>query len=702
MRKIIMLLGVISMYANQDTKDIEWLKKNSILYQASILENQYSGNKIQWQHQYGFPESEKICSLAPNWITSYSFSTITAPDKSVIETIGSEKLWNILEDIGITAIHTGPMEIAGGIIKHRYTPSVDGGFDPISLSLDPQFGTLDQYHNFINVVKNHNSIIIGDLIPGHTGRGFDFLLAIKKYKDYSGLYHMVEIDEKDWNLLPDPKKDELTVNLPPSTVDQLRKQGYIVGELQSLIFYDPESKISNWSATEKIKGVDGKTRRWVYLHYFKDGQPTLNWLDPSFAANRLTAADIINSIFNMKNTVLRIDANPFLGIEKIPGSKKAWSQDHPLAFSVTNQLAMMTRKFGGYTFQELNMSIPDIKLFSMIGPDLSYDFITRSAYVNATLEKDTEFLRIMTNLMYKNNVSPIGLIHALQNHDEINYELVHLTSNSEESYYYHNHFISGEALKKTIIKDDYSILFGEIGAGYNVKSGNGPCTTMVGICASALGIKDIFSMTDTEKEKVKKLHLLLAFYNAMQPGVFALSGWDIVGAYPLQRDKVKSLTKDGDNRWINRGAYDLMGENLKADQSFYKIPKAEELYGPLPKQIKDPKSFANQLKKILKARKAYNVHLGNFVKMPFVKNKSVFAIIYSLPNADNLLLVAINFGDKKINEKITFNPFANSNAINIIEGKSEEKDFSSSQFILDLEPYDRKAILFRPRPTAQK
>ena len=37
----------------------------------------------------------------------------------------------------------------------------------------------------------------------------------------------------------------------------------------------------------RCTGVDGVTRRWVYLHYFKEGQPTLNWLDPSFAAPRM-------------------------------------------------------------------------------------------------------------------------------------------------------------------------------------------------------------------------------------------------------------------------------------------------------------------------------------------------------------------------------------------------------------------------------
>ena len=128
------LLGVVSVQAKDEKFDqnhkIEWLEKRSFLYRADQFIQQYSGNKIQWQHPYGFPRSKEICSIAPNWFSSYSFSTITPADKTVIETLGSEKLWDILDSIGINGIHTGPMEIAGGIIQHRYTPTVDGGFDP--------------------------------------------------------------------------------------------------------------------------------------------------------------------------------------------------------------------------------------------------------------------------------------------------------------------------------------------------------------------------------------------------------------------------------------------------------------------------------------------------------------------------------------------------------------------------------------------
>lgn len=51
-------------------------------------------------------------------------------------------------------------------------------------------------------------------------------------------------------------------------------------------------KETDWSVTGEIVGVDGVTRRWVYLHMFKAGQPSLNWLHPSFAAHQLIIGTI--------------------------------------------------------------------------------------------------------------------------------------------------------------------------------------------------------------------------------------------------------------------------------------------------------------------------------------------------------------------------------------------------------------------------
>src|SRR5690606_37103729 len=104
---------------------------------------------------------------------------------------------------------------------------------------------------------------------------------------YPGIYHMIAIEPEDWSILPEVPADREAVNLSPDQVEQLKAKGYVVGQLQRVIFYEPGIKETDWSATAPITGVDGITRRWVYLHYFKEGQPSLNWLDPSFAAQRM-------------------------------------------------------------------------------------------------------------------------------------------------------------------------------------------------------------------------------------------------------------------------------------------------------------------------------------------------------------------------------------------------------------------------------
>ena len=48
---------------------------------------------------------------------------------------------------------------------------------------------------------------------------------------------------------------------------------------------------------------------------------------------------------------------------------------------------------------------------------------------------------------------------------------------------------------------------------------------------------------------------MLAMFNAWQPGVFALSGWDLCGALTLDPAMLGDLVADGDTRWIHRGAY---------------------------------------------------------------------------------------------------------------------------------------------------
>src|SRR5215218_5392980 len=145
-----------------------------------------------WQNPFANPDPRAAVEKASVWFTAYPISMITRPGTSFLGALGEEDLWAAFEQIGIDGLHTGPVKKAGGILGWESTPSVDGHFDRISTSIDDAFGT-----------------------------EAEFRLAEMKIGDYPGIYHMVEIDEKDWHLLPTVSRGRDSVNLDAEAEDQL-------------------------------------------------------------------------------------------------------------------------------------------------------------------------------------------------------------------------------------------------------------------------------------------------------------------------------------------------------------------------------------------------------------------------------------------------------------------------------------------------
>src|SRR5260370_4006172 len=197
----------------------------------------------------------------------------------------------------------------------------------------------------------------------------------------------------------------------------------------------------------------------------------------------------------------------------------------------------------------------------------------------------------------------------------------------------------------------YGRLIGE-GAPYNLKFGDGVACTTATLMASTLDIRDISTLKAADQEKIKKLHLLLAFYNAMQPGLFALSGWDLVGALTLPAAVVRERLADGDTRWINRGAYDLLGSNPKAMGSAAGLPRAVALYGSLPQQLERSDSFASQLARLLKVRADLHLYAARLTDVPSVRAKGLLVLVHELPENSGLEVTAINFGDRAVDESL--------------------------------------------------
>lgn len=633
---------------------IEWLEKQSMLYNVGILSESVSGQGVQWRHQYAEPQTTELVSTASVWVLGYAGSMITRPNESVIQLWGDEGLWQAFSQIGVQLLHTGPVKEAGGIAGYKHTPTIDGWFDRISYNIDPKLGTEAQYKQIVQTAAQYHAIIAGDLIPLHTGKGSDFLLAVRDYKDYPGIYTMAEIRKEDWPLLPDVNDIWSSAPVSRQVIATLKEKGYVPGYINSNDAVANASVLSGWDATAQIVCSDGKVRRWVYLHYFKPGQPTLNWLDPSFNGPEIIAGDVVKTINDLGAKVVRLDAVPFLGIAPVKDSSMTWHYLQPLSPLATDYIAFLIRKLGGWSFQELNMSYKDIKAFTTEGPDLSYDFFTRTESLHALLTGDASLLHLDYNLMLEAGVDPMSLVHDMQNHDEITYQLVQLDAEGDKKFMYHGQMTSAKEIRSRVLEEMRKKADGE-NAPYNKlyrQAKDGIATTFAGFISAALGISDPYNATQVQVEQIKRGHLLLAAYNALQPGVFSFSGWDLVGALPLKAQQIEYLLTDNDYRWLDRGAVDLMGYNPKAEKSSWGLPRAEALYGPLPGQLKDPNSFASHLKHIIQVRRNYRIELYDVLAVPDVDNPGVFILVMRLPENQKIAITAINFGRSAVEEKI--------------------------------------------------
>jgi len=654
--------------------EVRWLEEQSMLAQTRDTAATVSGKAIQWQHRYGEPQPREAVKHASVWLLDYPGSVVTRPGRSVIATWGDPALWDALHDLGVDLLHTGPVQRAGGIKGKEYTPTTDGWFDRVSLDLDPALGTEAEYAKLVTVAAERKGAIAGDLVPLHTGLGPDFNLALRGYQDYPGMYTMIEIPKADWKLLPPAKGPWGVALVPKPAAEQLAKMGYIPGLINSNDAAAEAKTWSGWSASGEVTGTDGTVRRWVFLHYFKPSQPALNWLDPSYAARRVIAGDAARNVLTRKTRMLRLDAVPFLGIEKKPGTTETLHFKHPLSVVGTNDTAMMVRKLGGWTFHELNVPLKDLKPFTTNGPDLSYDFTTRAQYLHAFLVGDAGPLRLSFRWMLEAGVQPVAFVHDLQNHDELTFQLTEPEGRKDETFAVGGRKLTGKQLKDEMLAAMRSKAAGDA-APYNRlyrPERDGLATTFTGFIAPALGLKDPYSATPEQIKQIARGHLLLAGANALQPGVFGLASWDLVGALPIPLDSVKDRVGDGDFRWINRGGVDLMGANPKASGSWFGLPRAKALYGPLPDQLKNPDSFASRLKGMLAARKKYRVAEGELLAVPEPKAAGLCVLVLKLPDHP-LAVTVLNFGREDVSEEVNLGDVGKGLTgewIDILTGKS--------------------------------
>jgi maltose alpha-D-glucosyltransferase/alpha-amylase len=301
-------------------------------------------------------------------------------------------------------------------------------------------------------------------------------------------------------------------------------------------------------------------------------------------------------------------------------------------------------------------------------------------------------------------VDQASLVHALQNHDELTYELLHFAAGHRaEMFELNGEELTGAQLAEQIQQTLRERLTGENGPYNAVFTTNGIACTSVSFIMAALGIKDPSTTTPEQEAQIRDVHLLLAMYNALQPGVFALSGWDLTGILALDRSSVRELTSQGDTRWINRGAHDLMGTSPDATTSSAGMPRARSLYGPLPEQLKDPDSFARRLQRILAVREENGIATGTLLDVPDVSNRSALVLVNRLKDG-SLQVTALNFSGQDIAGSIQSNELpSGANVKDLFSGETVGQVDDLHSFFLELPAYGGTALILAeaPEPEAE-
>jgi len=223
----------------------------------------------------------------------------------------------------------------------------------------------------------------------------------------------------------------------------------------------------------------------------------------------------------------------------------------------------------------------------------------------------------------------------MQNHDELTYELVHwATLHQNDVYTFRGEEISGGELALRVRADLVEAVT-EPAADYNlVFTTNGIACTSASLIAATQGHATLDSITEADIPAIRDAHLLLAAFNAWQPGVFALSGWDLLGALTLPRQEVADLIAEGDTRWVERGAHDLLGVAPDEQRSASGMPRARALYGTLPEQLKRRNSFASGLRQLLRIRNRWGIATARQVDVPDVAHPGMLVMVHELDTLD--------------------------------------------------------------------
>ena len=243
-------------------------------------------------------------------------------------------------------------------------------------------------------------------------------------------------------------------------------------------------------------------------------------------------------------------------------------------------------------------------------------------------------------------VDTASLVHALQNHDELTYELIHFdTVHAADTYTFRDRPHHRRSARGPGPARAHRHPHRRPGPYNAIFTTNGISSTTATVIAASLGLHDLGSLDPAQVEAITGP---TCCWPCTTPGNRACSRCP-VGTWSEPSPWTQAGRRAagaGDTRWIHRSAYDLMDYRPEATESTSKMPRGKSLYGTLPDQLADPRSFARRLARHPRGPQPVGLATGTQLDVPQVSNRAMLVMVHALDAG--IQVTALNFSSTTV------------------------------------------------------
>ncbi|WP_206214227.1 hypothetical protein [Desulfovibrio sp. ZJ369] len=614
--------GTGSALPRADPGYLQWLERQSMLGAAPGFTAQVSGTERIWRNSAAARRMPLLLRAAPNWLAVNPHLVNAA--QPMFRALDARHFTEFLNQAGLNGLFLAPTGERGDIWI-RNTPPSARGENVTSLNFDPALGDDADFEKLAGRLEQAQIQLGGELPPAATGLGPDFFLQARRASRFDGLYAMIAVPRKDWELLPKAPDEWECLPLRPQAAHALAERGILPPAMSRDNL--PWATPGGWAATGEVRGADGQIRRWVYRYNGSVLRPVLLWQDPSGQARRIFSAAVIRHTGLQRQTLagLRLEALMGLDVPPVP------AESAPTAFDKTALHALWTarlphltpglealddaarevHRYGGWAMQDdvLPPSLTPAVLATAV--DFTRDTITAPATAYALLSGDVGPLNALLRASLAAHVDHSRLARGLHDWQVVDWRpLLDLPQGRE---------LARNA--QTLAKARPEELRLRI--------------TPASLAAASLGLDAAAAARPENAPALRRACLLLLGWRMGLPGLAFIGPQELTGALNLPQPPAGLPT--------GPGSVPLWGESLSSGTAG--APPAPLAFGTLEEQWTDSRSFLQEAARLLRARHQAGLAQGTLLAV-LPGPPGCLAVLSSLPDGGWWLLAA-NFSAQK-------------------------------------------------------